>query len=182
MTSRAIRRGCGIAVAVAVVSVAALALMILIPAWRLPQDAPLARMYRTEADLAVLVKALDTYHAARGVYPPGGAGGLRMATDFLSRTGHYLPEGPPTDGWDRPFVYVPGDAYAAPESQALHRAEVYYAPHTYQVYSLGADGAAGIGDVAQQQDNITSWDSAKPWRSTYQRLNADYPGLWRANQ
>jgi hypothetical protein len=131
-------------------------------------------MYRTEADLTALIKAVDTYRAEEGAYPPAGPEGLRMATDFLSRKGHYLPDGPPPDGWDRPFVYVPSSAYAAPNSQALRHGNAYYAPDTYQLYSAGADGANGLDDTEKQRDNIGNWDSAKSWRTDYFKLNSDY--------
>lgn len=181
MTSSAIRRGCFAAVLLVAAGSLAVLAVLLIPAWRLPQDAPLAQMYRTEADLTVLVKALDTYRAGQGGYPPAGPEGLRMATDYLSKTGHYMPQGPPTDGWDRPFVYVPSEAYAAPGSVALSGAAGYFAPSTYQVYSLGADGAAGLRVEAERADNITSWESVKPWRTVYRKLNADFMAARRVN-
>lgn len=160
--------------AVVLVALVALVAVLALPAWRLPENAPLARMYRTEADLAVLVKALDTYHAAYGVYPPAGLGGLRLATDYLSRTGHYMPTGPTPDGWGHPYVYVPNGSYGESCSQALRGERGYFAMDSYQVYSLGADGAAGLTDPEKRRDNITSWDRAKSWRPVYKALNAAY--------
>lgn len=141
---------------------------------RMPEDAPLARMYRTEADLVALRKAIDTYHQTYGVYPRAGAGGLRRATDFLSRNAAYFPQGPPLDGWGRPFHYVPFTQYQDPTAGALSSNGDYHAPNTYQLYSLGADGEAGLHTSDSQLDNITSWDSRKPWRNVYGKLQETY--------
>jgi len=143
-------------------------------ALRLPEDAPLARMYRTEADLSALTKAVDSYFESHGSYPPGGLDGLRLATDHLSRNVAYFPYGPPNDSWSRSFTYVPHNEYQAPESQALQRDGVFFAPETYQLYSAGADGVAGVDDPAGQADNIVSWDTAKSWRAKYRDLNKRY--------
>ena len=142
---------------------------------RLPADAPLARMFRTEAELRVLVKAVDTYHQTYGAYPPPGSEGLLKAVAHLDRNVNYLPSGPPTDGWDRPFHYVPGDRYNEPGSDTLRDTTLYpYSPDTYQIYSLGADGKAGTGESSEQRDNITNWDDMRPWRTIYRELNRTY--------
>ncbi|HIJ74679.1 MAG TPA: hypothetical protein HPP83_11320, partial [Candidatus Hydrogenedentes bacterium] len=60
---------------------------------RIPEDAPIARMYRTEAGLTALAKAIETYRDAHGAYPPAGIEGLRLATDYLSRDADYFPDG-----------------------------------------------------------------------------------------
>ncbi len=143
-----------------------------IVAMRLPEEAPLARMYRTEASLTALARAIDGYRIAKGAWPPPGPEGLKMATDHLSREAGYLPDGPPSDAWGRPFVYVPSDAYAAPGSRALPNAEGgYCAPDSYQVYSMGADGDPGLEQPAAAEDNIVRWDDSRPWRALYRVLN-----------
>ena len=141
---------------------------------RLPEDAPLARMYRTEADLTALCIAVDTYFEAHEAYPPAGAGGLRLATDHLSRNVPYLPDGPPHDGWDRPFCYVPHTEYDRAGAGAFRDATAYPAPGTYQIYSVGVDGAAGHEDEAKRLDNIRSWDSGRPWRAVYHEHQRTY--------
>lgn len=144
----------------------------LILAGRLPEDAPLARMYRTEATLAALARAIDGYHAARGAWPPPGPDGLRMATDHLSRVAGYLPDGPPPDAWGRPFVYVPNGAYVEPGSQALQDEQGrYHAPDSYQVYSTGGDGDPGLEQRGAAADNIVHWDDSRPWRALYRSMN-----------
>jgi hypothetical protein len=139
-----------------------------------PKNSPMARMYRTEADLASLVTAVRTYRQDLGEYPPAGPEGLRMATDYLSRIGNYLPAGPPLDGWDQAFVYVPSGAYAEAGSMALEKGGVYFAPDSFQLYSVGMDGDPGLHDPYKQRDNITSWDSAKDWRSLYRERHRKY--------
>ena len=129
-------------------------------------DAPVSRMYRTEADLRSLVTAIDTYFADKGVYPPPGEAGIAVALAHLSQTVDYFPDGAPRDGWGRAFVYVPHFSYRAAESRALRDGE-FFAPDTYQLYSVGADGLDGVDDVAGRADNITSWDSERSWRRVY---------------
>ena len=149
------------------IAVAAIALISL----RMPEDAPLARMYRTEADLAGLARALDGYHAEHGQYPPAGAEGLRMATEHLSKIAAYFPGGPPPDGWDRPYCYVPAAQYDDAEAGALRAEGGFCAPGAYQLYSLGADGAAGVDREADREDNISNWDRTRPWRKVYREIN-----------
>ena len=165
------RRGRTIAVIVLVggACAAGAAALYCIVALRLPEDAPLARMYRTEADLAALAKAVNLYCESYGAYPPGGTDGLRLATDHLSRNAAYFPSGPPNDAWAEPFVYVPNREYGETKAQALRRDGTFFAPETYQLYSMGADR-----DPARQTDNITSWDAAKSWRAKYRELNKRY--------
>ena len=141
---------------------------------RLPKDAPLARMYRCEADLAFLAKAVDHYHEVHGTYPPAGTEGLAEATRLLSAKANYLPDGPPLDAWDHPYHYVPHTQYDDPQWQALRCGETFCAPGTYQLYSDGGDGDAGMGDAAKQADNICNWDAAKTWRTVYREANKAY--------
>lgn len=170
------RRGRAMAVItfVGAACVAGAAALYCIVALRLPEDAPLARMYRTEADLAALAKAVDLYFEADKAYPPGGPEGLRLATDHLSRNAAYFPYGPPNDAWAEPFTYVPHKEYGKTDLQALRHDGVFLAPETYQLYSTGADRASGVDDPAGQADNVTSWDEAKSWRAKYQTLNKRY--------
>jgi hypothetical protein len=144
----------------------------IIVAKRLPEDAPLARMYRTEASLAGLVRAVEGYRHDTGAWPPPGPEGLKMATDHLSRAASYFPDGPPPDAWGRPFVYVPGDTYAAPGSSALRDARGgHFAPDSFQLYSVGADGNPGLEQGSAAEDNIVSWDDSRPWRALYHKMN-----------
>lgn len=138
---------------------------------RLPEDAPLARMYRTEADIAFLKKAIEHYREMKGAYPPAGHQGLFEATRVLSAKADYVSGGPPPDGWDRPYHYVPHAQYAEPQWQALRSGDAYCAPDTYQLYSAGADSDPGLDDAVKQQDNILSWDSSKTWRAVYREAN-----------
>jgi hypothetical protein len=137
-------------------------------------DSPLARMYRTEADLTALKKALNMYYAEYHIYPPAGPQGLRLATDFMSRKGRYLPGGPPPDAWDRPYFYVPSAEYAANDEVAIKNGEQFLAPDTYQLYSRGADGLTGALGASGGKDNIVSWDDSKRWRTEYDRLQSEW--------
>ena len=138
---------------------------------RLPEDAPLARMYRTEADIAFLKKAIEHCREVKGAYPPAGHEGLLEATRVLSAKADYVPGGPPPDAWGRPYHYVPHAQYGEPQWQALRSGDAYCAPDTYQLYSEGADGDPGLDDAVKQQDNIRSWDSSKTWRAVYRDAN-----------
>jgi hypothetical protein len=131
-------------------------------ALQLPEDAPLARMYRTEADLRALVTALSIYYSAHKAYPPPSHHGLRLATDFVSRNADYFPEGPPPDAWGRPFRYVLRPPY--PQG-TVSPADGFW------LYSAGDDGEDGLDDPAKQHDNICSWDPSKSWRAFYRELN-----------
>lgn len=142
------------------------AALILIPSFLRDSDSPVARMYRTEADLASLANAIDSYYEAKGVYPPPGEVGLVAALDHISQTVDYFPDGPPLDGWGRAFRYVPHFAYSSKDSGAL-KDGAYFAPDAYQLYSPGADGDSGRTNPSACDDNITSWDTDRPWRSVY---------------
>ncbi|MCC6793773.1 MAG: type II secretion system protein GspG [Candidatus Hydrogenedentes bacterium] len=140
----------------------------------IPAGSPKARMSRTEAELTLLKTALDTYKTDHGVYPPAGQSGLRMATKHLSRNVNYITEEETRDGWDQPFVYAPSAAYATEGSGALEVDGKHFAPDTYQLYSIGMDGDAGLNATDKRADNITSWEPDHPWRKTYQRRHQDY--------
>jgi len=140
--------------------------LIFVPGLLRDTDSPNARMYRTEADLASLANAIDSYYDAKGVYPPPGEVGVVVALDHISQTVDYFPDGPPVDGWSRAFHYVPHFTYPSKDSGALKDGD-YFAPGTYQLYSLGADGDSGVTNAAAQADNITSWDEDRPWRDVY---------------
>lgn len=147
---------------------------LLVAAWRLPADAPLARMYRTEADLASLVKVIELYRRDCGAYPPAGVAGLALATKAVSRRVDYFPGGPPPDGWERAFCYVPSAQYGETGTGALGDGGAYFAPDTFQIYSMGEDGDPGIDNIVHREDNIVSWEPRKPWRAAYARKNAAY--------
>ncbi len=134
----------------------------------------MARMYRTEAALAALEKAVRQYLLEYGAYPPAGETGLRLAVGCLSRDVDYLPGGPPLDGWGRPFRFVPASQYAEPQWEAVEGPRGYYNPDTCQLFSLGADGKAGVNDPTAQADNITNWDKDQSWRAVYTRLQEQY--------
>jgi len=145
-------KGC-VFVAAAIVLVGAAALGVLTAyvayARRIPADSPLARMYRTEADLAALAKAVDAYRAAYGAYPDAGQEGLRKACAALSEIANYLPDGPPLDGWNRPFHYAP-----VAEQDA------------YRLHSAGAlDSESGF---------IVHGDPEKSWRPHYRALQREF--------
>ena len=163
-------RGCfGGCVILTLIPLAALVMFVLY-SLQVDPDSPIARMYRTEADLRALMKAVDTYHAELHTYPPAGPEGLRAATDYLSRKGHYLPGGPPPDGWNRTFTYVPSSAYEASGTGALRTETGFFAPDTYQIYSTGADGDSGRNNSGGLSDNIVSWDPNLAWRAHYESL------------
>lgn len=140
----------------------------------IPKGSPKAQMNRTEAALTLLMTALETYKTDIGDYPPRGQAGLRLATRHLSRNVNYVPNEESLDAWDRPFVYVPHTEYGAPGSGALESDGAFFAPDTYQLYSIGMDGDAGVATIAARSDNIASWDAAKSWRATYQRRHQEY--------
>jgi hypothetical protein len=162
LTSNRLKRGCAVAV---VGGLAALGATLLY-ALRIPSDAPLPRMYRTEVMLSGLVRAVEVYQREHGAYPPPGADGLLLVTAYDPA----YPAGPPVDAWDHPFQYVPAAAYEAAPELARRGEEGYYSAETFQLYSLGADGVAGGPD----SDDITSWDSGRTWRAHYERLHRDY--------
>ena len=140
-------------------------------AHRLPEDAPLARMYRTEADLWMLRHAIEQYHDRNGAYPPPGEGGLEKAVETLGQGADYLPSGPPPDAWSRPFRYIPHTAYSEENVEVFQTEEGYEAPETFQLFSPGASGKPGFDDPEARRDTITSWEPGRPWRGAYRELN-----------
>lgn len=107
-------------------------------------------MYRTEADLLALKKAIETYHSLNGALPPAGPQGLELAARALSRNVDYLPLGPPLDGWEQGFFYSP-----TPEQEYNETRQAY------ALYSAGMDGIPG------NQDDITNADPRRTWRTVY---------------
>ena len=160
------RTGCFLAAA----PLALLAAWWLARSLALPNDSPLARMYRTETILTVLANAVDAYHAEYGTYPGPGRPGLDAAINLLATKANYLPGGTPYDAWGRPYRYIPSTAYNAPGSEALRCGQDFCQPETYQLYSAGADGHPGVDDDATRVDNITSWEPDKPWRAVYHAM------------
>jgi hypothetical protein len=165
-SSRRLALGCVVAgAAAAAVIVAAVLFFFLVG--NMPEEAPLARMYQTETTLRQAVAALEHYRARHGVYPPPGWGGLRAA--WRSADGLTRPE--PTDAWQQPLVYIPHEAYDTPVFPVLECDGAPCAPGTFQLYSVGADGDAGLHDPERRADNITSWDAVPTWREHYQALH-----------
>jgi len=134
----------------------------------------MARMYRTETGLAALENATRQYFLKYRTYPPAGEAGLRLAAGYLSRNVDYLPGGPPLDGWGRPFQFVPASQYSEPQWEAIEGPQGYYNPGSYQLFSVGADGKAGVDNATAQADNITNWDRDRSWRAAYARLQEEY--------
>ena len=151
-----------------VAGAAALAAVFLAASLKMPYDAPLARMYRTEADIASLARAVELYKEARGEYPPPGLDGLRQATDFVSGARGFFPDGPTPDAWGRPYKYVAHTDYANPDWGAQRCGGSFCAPNEFQIYSAGADGEAGT------PDDILGWDQSRPWRPVYNLMNEDF--------
>jgi hypothetical protein len=119
-------------------------------AYQTPLDSPLARMYRTEASLTALEKALRVYQAELGALPHEGGAGLRAAAKRLSAQADYFPRGPVHDAWGNAFVYAPKGGGA------------------YRLHSRGADAQDAT------RDDITSWEPDKPWRPVYKELQRAY--------
>ena len=140
--------------------------------WRssqMPEEAPLARMYRAETDLTALGRAVEAYHREHGTYPPPGTEGLVVAIETVSRHADYYGGGPMLDPWERPYVYLPHTAYDELESLALVDADGSYRfPETFQLYSRGASGEAAIDDT------IVFRDTDRPWRDAYKELHHAY--------
>jgi hypothetical protein len=153
-------------VLIALLALGATAALFVARSFWVSSDAPVSRMYRTEADLRSLVTAIDTYYADKGVYPPPGEAGIAVALAHLSQSVDYFPNGAPLDGWGRAFVYVPHFAYRDADSGAIRNGD-YFAPDSYQLYSVGADGIDGVEDVDGQADNINNWDADRSWRFFY---------------
>ena len=103
----------------------------------------------------MLRNALDHYRAERGMYPPAGTGGLAAATEFLSAAGNYLPGGPPSDGWGRPYIYAIGKNGA-------------------RVYSLGADGIDGTTGKPGSADDIGADAASRSYRPHYRVLQREF--------
>ncbi len=146
----------------------------LVLSFRLPEDAPLARMYRTEADIAFLKKAVENYYKIKGSYPRAGQEGLNEAARLLSANANYLPGGAPPDAWGHEYCYVPHESYGDPQWHALSVNGVYCEGGTYQVYSAGMDGDPGVEDLSKRADNITAWDESKSWRPVYRAANKSF--------
>jgi len=101
-----------------------------------------AEVKAAAAQVELLSTALDTFRLDVGRYPTTqeGLAALVQRPFGLDRwDGPYLKKGVPTDPWGHAYFYrSPGDG-----------------GRTFDVYSLGADGAPG-GDGKNR--DITSWD------------------------
>ena len=145
-----------------------------------PKGSPLHAMRVTEANLTLLQTAIEAYRNDFGQYPDAGAEGLNRAVAHMSRVGNYLPGGPPLDAWGDPYVYVPHSAYATQDAGAIRGGDgKYYAPETYQLYSIGLDRDAGFFLIEAQQDNINSWDTHRSWRPHYNHKHKEFLTRWR---
>ncbi len=123
--------------------------------WRsasLPDNSPLARMYRTEADLAALVNAVNTYAQIHDAFPPSGLEGLELAVAAASSEVDFFPHGPPRDGWGREFEYA-----VDPKPDTA----------SFILLSLGADGVAS-------HDDIVNDSTHRPWRVIYREYQEEY--------
>lgn len=168
-------RGCLIAALLVALPMGAIAVYMGASAWLVPQGSPLARMYRTEADLTALATVIRMYHEAHGVYPPGGPLGFQMAIQDLSKSTQYFPGGAPPDAWGYPYQYIPLNEYERAGSTALRASTgSFFAPDTFQLYSTGMDGQTGVDDPQARRDNVTNWEESKPWRDVYRERQRTY--------
>lgn len=174
MTSKSRRNGCILLVFFLLMATVAVGLSFLVMSIAVPENSPLAQMYRTEAALALLINAIETYRADLGDFPPPGQEGLRLATRHLSRHVNYVTDEQSLDAWGRPFVYVPARAYTESDSPAIRDGIAFFAPDTYQLYSVGIDGDAGLESAAKRADNIVSWDDRRTWRERYRKLHQEF--------
>ncbi|HRI87836.1 MAG TPA: type II secretion system protein GspG [Candidatus Hydrogenedentes bacterium] len=171
--SRRRRNGCILTAFFGGFAALSLALGYIIIAISRPEGSPIAQMFRAEAGLAVLVMAVETYKTDLGAYPPSGQEGLLLAMRHVSKNVDYMPQDQALDPWGFPFVYVTRDAYASTAS-ALQNDGAYLSPNTYQLYSIGMDGDAGVDSSYGVNDNISNWDTDKSWRKTYERRHREY--------
>jgi len=168
-------RGCRCLVLIPLLLVTAGAVYLGLSEWFVPDGSPLARMYRTEADLTALATVIRMYHNAHGVYPPGGPPGFQAAIRDISKSTQYFPDGAPPDAWGHPYRYIPNSEYEGVGSGALRASDRgYFAPDTFQLYSTGMDGQAGVDEPEARRDNITSWDESRPWRRLYGERQRTY--------
>jgi len=149
-------------------------------AQRMPRDAPLPMMYRTEAQMQSLVTAIAKYRKIHNEYPPSGIEGQRAAVDALNATVVYLTE-LPRDAWGRHFVYVRAGDYSDEGTGAVRdrTRNEFYNPDTYQIYSIGMDAAWARDDDpadprSPNRDNVNNWDHSRSWRKTYHDRQREY--------
>ena len=173
MTGRVLR-GCAVTTICAMAGLSACAIAYAVYASRIPHDSPIARMYRAETDIGTLVRAVEVYRKEHGAYPEPGMEGLRKATAQFSSKAVYFPGGPPMDPWGRAYQYVSHERYAEPGSAAMRGPDGYYMPDGVQVYSMGADGDAGLEDASHAMDNLSNWDKERSWRALYKTLHKQY--------
>jgi len=104
-----------------------------------------AKVNAAKSQLDIFALALDSYRLDNDVFPSTtqGLNALRTAptTGDAPRNwrGPYLRKAVPMDPWGRPYVYV------APGKEN---------PTSYDVYTLGRDGAVGGSD---EDADLTSW-------------------------
>jgi general secretion pathway protein G len=109
-----------------------------------------AKVSAARSQIEVLGLALDTYYLHVGRYPTTSEGLEALVTRPANGQGSgawrgpYLKKAVPPDPWGRPYVYVsPGTAN----------------PESYDLSSLGRDGAAG---GSGEDADLTSWTNGSP--------------------
>jgi len=135
---------------------------------RRPGASPLEKMQWTEAQMDQFSNALNVYYTAYKQYPTMAHFGRVIHSCAILYS-----EGKPLDAWGHPFAYVPAYQLDEDGSPALANGS-FYPEAPYQLYSRGADGDAGNVKMKARVDNITSWEKAKPWRKSYEKLEKDY--------
>lgn len=109
-----------------------------------------AKVSAARSQIEVLGLALDTYYLHVGRYPATAEGLAALVSRPVTGPGSgnwrgpYLKKAVPPDPWGRPYVYVsPGTAN----------------PESYDLSSLGRDGAAG---GSGEDADLTSWTNGSP--------------------
>jgi general secretion pathway protein G len=146
--NRSQRRAAGFTLIELLVVIAIIATLAAVVAPAVFRNVGDAKVSAAKSQIDIFALALDSYRLDNDVFPTNAQGlsALRTAptTGELPRNwrGPYLRKGIPSDPWGRPYLYVsPGKEN----------------PTSYDVYSLGRDGAiGGEGDDA----DITSWGGA----------------------
>lgn len=98
-----------------------------------------AQLAAAEADISNIGMALRLFEVDNGNYPPSLQGLLSNPGSAQNWRGPYLEKGMPKDPWGNDYIY------ASPGS---------HNPHSYDLYSLGPDGA-------QSGDDICNWQTVK---------------------
>ena len=97
-----------------------------------------AQVAAAEADVNNIGMALRLYEVDNGTYPSSLQGLITKQGNTANWRGPYLEKGIPKDPWGNDYVY---------QSPGTHN------PHSYDLQSLGPDGA-------QSGDDIGNWQTA----------------------